>query len=227
MYASHRFILGDRQGANEASETLEMVLDDKRCSLWNIGDLDVLLLVHNHALFEDQSCRNQGKANNARGLLDLLDGCVQLPDHLDINILQRNTLWPQSLGEDVMNEPSQMHISSGGFLILHLLTVNHLRCLLDHELLQHLNLLLEVSSPCVVADLADAVLDIFAFDFDGGVFQDLVKPYFGAILLGFLNHLSDGLLVFEKLRDLVLGDAVAGALLLRLLLSLPRGHEFL
>ena len=92
--ASHRLILGDCQGANEASETLEMVLDDKRCSLWNIGDLDELLLVHNHALFEYQSCRSQGKADDARSLLDLLDGCVQLPDHLDIDVLQRNTLWP-------------------------------------------------------------------------------------------------------------------------------------
>lgn len=227
VYASHRLILGDRQGSNEASETLKMVLDDKRCSLWNIGDLNKLFLVHNHALFEYQSCCNQGKTDNAGSLLDLLDGCVQLPDHLDINILQCDTLWPQSLGEDVMNEPPQMHIGSGCFLILHLLAINHLWCLLDHELLQHLDLLLEVASPCVVADLADAVLNILALDFDGGVFQDLIQPHFGAVLFGFPYHVSDGLLVFEKLGYLVLGDAVAGTLLLRLLLRLPRGHEFL
>lgn len=120
-----------------------------------------------------------------------------------------------------------MHISSGRFLILQLLAIDHLRRLLDHELLEHFNLLLEIASPCVVADLADAVLDILAFDFDGGVFQDLIQPHFGAVLFGFLYQVSDGLLIFEKLRYLVLGDAVAGALLLCLLLSLPRGHEFL
>lgn len=176
MEAPHWLVLGDSQSTNEAAQTLEVVFDHHCSPRRNSGDCQELFLVYNHALFENQSSGHQSKTNDAGRFLDHLGGSVELSDHLDINVLQCSALRPQPLGEEVVDEPPEMHVSTARFLVLHFFAIDNFRRLLDDELLEHLDLLLEVAPPSIVADLSNAVLkiSILAFNFDRWVLQNLI-----------------------------------------------------
>jgi len=104
----------------------------------------------------------------------LLDGDIQLTNHLDVDGLKGYALWSHSLGEQVVDEPPEMHVGVGGFFILYLFAVHYFGCLLDDQLLEHFNLLFEVASSCVITDLTNAVFHIFALDLNRRVFKKVI-----------------------------------------------------
>lgn len=112
-----------------------------------------------------------------------------------------------------------MHISISRFFILDLFAVHYFWYLLDDQVLEHLNLLFEVATSCIIADLSNAVFHIFALNLDRGVFQKVIKSNFGAVLLCFPYFVSYHLLVLKKFSYLVLSNTITCALLLHLLLG--------
>ena len=114
-----------------------------------------------------------------------------------------------------------MHVGVSRFFIFHLFAVYYFWCLLDDQLLEHLDLLFEVASAGVIADLTNAVFHIFALDFNRRVLQKVIQSHFSTVLLCFPYFVSNHLLVLKKFSNLVLGNTIPCALLLHLLLRLP------
>jgi hypothetical protein len=179
LRASEWFVLGDGEIADEATQTGDVAFEMHCNILLSVDDFLELLLIDEHAFLEDETNLTDCLLDH---VLPFVEGCicvVKFSDHFDVYALQTLALSAKPLGEDVLDEPLEVLVSTLRNT-LGLLVDTHFDCtvlslhLLDHVLLEVLNLLFEVAFACVVANDSDLVFNVLVVYLDQAVFQQII-----------------------------------------------------